>query len=322
MVNSTQIPNFVDTPLDIDLNNHNVPPTVQPFVKWTGGKRRSLDFLLHYFPKECNDYYEPFLGGGAIALTLIDRQVYPYANFFLSDLCSPLIQTWEVIQECPDNLLSVLSVLDNVSNSDRLSFASKQDFYYSNRDYFNKLKKNANIAPANSDWVTLAGLFVWLNKNNFNGLYRENQKDGDYNVPWGKKQRRTPSFNSKNIAHISACLNDGNTVTFENDDYTQIYPCNGDFAYFDPPYYPVDEQSFVGYNAKGFDAEEHERMRDWIVTLTDEGVQVALSNSFCPEILDLYSDKRFTILKTIVNRTNGGKSAAREKINEVLICNY
>ena len=38
-----------------------------PFVKWAGGKRQMLEQLTLRMPDEYGIYYEPFVGGGALA---------------------------------------------------------------------------------------------------------------------------------------------------------------------------------------------------------------------------------------------------------------
>ena len=41
-----------------------VTPPLQPFTKWTGGKRKLLPILRSYMPEKFNCYFEPFVGGG------------------------------------------------------------------------------------------------------------------------------------------------------------------------------------------------------------------------------------------------------------------
>ena len=42
----------------------------KPFVKWVGGKRSLLRELLSRVPNEIKNYYEPFVGGGALFFAL------------------------------------------------------------------------------------------------------------------------------------------------------------------------------------------------------------------------------------------------------------
>ena len=42
----------------------------KPFVKWVGGKRSLLPELLKRVPAAFNNYYEPFVGGGALFFAL------------------------------------------------------------------------------------------------------------------------------------------------------------------------------------------------------------------------------------------------------------
>lgn len=42
----------------------------KPFVKWVGGKRSLLPELLKRLPAKFRNYYEPFVGGGALFFAL------------------------------------------------------------------------------------------------------------------------------------------------------------------------------------------------------------------------------------------------------------
>jgi DNA adenine methylase len=39
---------------------------VKPFLKWVGGKGRVIVQLEQFFPDSYDNYYEPFVGGGAV----------------------------------------------------------------------------------------------------------------------------------------------------------------------------------------------------------------------------------------------------------------
>ena len=39
-------------------------------VKWQGGKKQELKIIKEYLPKEFQNYYEPFVGGGSCFLNI------------------------------------------------------------------------------------------------------------------------------------------------------------------------------------------------------------------------------------------------------------
>src|SRR4051812_12096216 len=41
---------------------------IKPFIRWAGGKSRLLSRILPHVPAAIRNYYEPFLGGGAVFL--------------------------------------------------------------------------------------------------------------------------------------------------------------------------------------------------------------------------------------------------------------
>ena len=47
---------------------------LQPFTKWTGGKRQLLEELRSYMPETYGRYFEPFVGGGALFFDLAPEQ--------------------------------------------------------------------------------------------------------------------------------------------------------------------------------------------------------------------------------------------------------
>ena len=45
--------------------------SIAPFVKWAGGKRQLLTQIKERMPEKYNNYFEPFVGGGAVTFALL-----------------------------------------------------------------------------------------------------------------------------------------------------------------------------------------------------------------------------------------------------------
>ena len=57
----------------------------KPFLVWVGGKRKLIDKLMQYIPAKFNNYYEPFLGGGALFFNLFIPKVLnlPFKHIYI-----------------------------------------------------------------------------------------------------------------------------------------------------------------------------------------------------------------------------------------------
>ena len=69
--------------------------SVAPFVKWAGGKRQLIPQIKERMPKKYNNYYEPFVGGGAVTFELLP------ANALINDINKALINAYKQICNAP-----------------------------------------------------------------------------------------------------------------------------------------------------------------------------------------------------------------------------
>ena len=67
---------------------------MKPFIKWPGGKTEELKIILNYLPKNIEDFYEPFVGGGAVYFAIADLNRY-----YINDKSDELINLYKAIQE-------------------------------------------------------------------------------------------------------------------------------------------------------------------------------------------------------------------------------
>lgn len=270
--------------------------TMVPFVKWAGGKRQMLEQLGIRMPETYGGYYEPFVGGGALVLSLAPEKAV------LNDINQELVHTYREIRDHLDALLVLLSSMDTVTCT--------KEFYYEMRDRYNEKHRLAEYD------TEMAALFIYLNKHCFNGLYRVNTR-GEFNVPWNQKLS-VRSMDMENIKAISGYLK---SVTITCRDFEKALEDvkKGDFVYFDSPYAPLNPTSFDSYTKEGFTEEEHRRLAELFRKLTDQGVYCMLTNHNTELIRELYEG--FLIEEIDVRRAINSDPKKR-KGKEVIIRNY
>ena len=79
---------------------------VKPFVKWVGGKRGIMPELIKRIPKDFKQYYEPFVGGGALFFEIHDAVAHSY----ISDLNVDLIVAYSTIKTRLTELIEALKI--------------------------------------------------------------------------------------------------------------------------------------------------------------------------------------------------------------------
>lgn len=270
---------------------------VAPFLKWVGGKRQLIPAINDLLPKTYTNYYEPFIGGGALLFEIQPKKA------IINDFNNELINVYLTIKNNPEELISDLKTHKN-----------EPDYFYNLRalDREEKFDELSNIKKASR--------VIFLNKTCYNGLYRVNNS-GEFNSPFGRY--KNPNIvNETTIRAVSKYLNNNN-ITILNGDFESALEGikKGSFVYFDPPYHPISSSSnFTGYVQGGFDIYEQVRLRDLCNRLNEKGVKFLLSNSSTQFIEDLYKDYNINYVKA--NRSINSNADKRGEVEEVLIRNY
>lgn len=273
---------------------------MKPVIKWVGGKRQLLPEISKLIPNSFSNYYEPFIGGAAVLLSIEP------ANAVINDYNKELTNLYKIIKNSPKKLISILKKHKENNSA---------EYYYALRNLDRTPAEYKKLTPAER-----AARLIYLNKVCFNGLYRVNSK-GEFNSPYGKYVN--PSIYSEEDI---MCLHNyfkTNNIQILSGDFEKAVAnaVEGDFVYFDPPYYPLTATaSFTGYSDNGFSEKDQIRLKKVCDELNKKGVKFLLSNSYCPFITELYKD--YIITTVDASRAINSKGQGRGKIKEVLVRNY
>ncbi len=282
-----------------DLLSDKGIPVIPLFLKWAGGKLQLIEQFENLFPPDFNNYYEPFIGSGAVFFYLQSKLKPKKA--FLSDTNEELINCFLVVRDRPFELIEIL-----LSHRKRHS----KEYYYEVR----------NIESDKLDGVSRAAKLIYLNKTCFNGLYRVNSK-GQFNVPFG--DHKNPSiFDRSTLIKASRMLQgvDLRVMTFE-----KVLDLAGkhDFIYFDPPYVPLSKtSSFTQYSKTNFSIKEQSRLSKVFRALDLKGCYVMLSNSDHSLTRELYKDYAKNMVVVRAKRKINSVGNRRGAINELVVTNY
>jgi DNA adenine methylase len=278
---------------------------VRPFLRWAGGKRRISKMLLENFPTEFdaerNRYFEPFLGGGAVAFASgnpTSEHYIPGTQLVLNDMNAELVNTYCVVR---DNIGQLIKKLDEYSE------LVDPENYYEIR------------ASKPSGIITRAARFIYLNKTCYNGLWRVNSK-GLFNVPFDPSSSGK-LYDEKNLRACSERLQ-GSIITHGNYVAAVKNIRRGDFVYFDPPYIPLSRtENFSSYAKEGFSLHDQQKLAELIAQLDQRGISILLSNSDTPLTREIFEDA-LVLRKLLMSRTIGSQVASRRPVSEILGMNY
>ena len=274
-------------------------PVLPLFLKWAGGKLQLIEQFENLFPPDFCNYYEPFIGSGAVFFYLKSKS--KPNKVILSDTNEELINCFAVVRDKPSELIEVL-----LNHRKRHS----KQYYYEMRD----------LESERLDSVSRAARMIYLNKTCFNGLYRVNSK-GEFNVPFG--DYKNPSiFNRNTLYRASHMLQDAalRVMTF---DKVLDFAGKDDFVYFDPPYIPLSKtSSFTRYSKSEFSIKEQNQLSEVFRALDSMGCFVMLSNSDHSLIRELYRDYDKNIVVVRAKRKINSVGSKRGAINEIVVTNY
>jgi DNA adenine methylase len=93
---------------------------IAPLLRWPGGKSEELDRIRAHMPHTVRNYFEPFIGGGAVFLA-IDDSVPAHLN----DISEELVDYYAEVAIGASELCDILKKIDDLWKSIEISVESK-----------------------------------------------------------------------------------------------------------------------------------------------------------------------------------------------------
>ncbi|CDX27351.1 DNA adenine methylase Dam [Mesorhizobium sp. ORS 3324] len=232
--------------------------SLEPFLKWAGGKRWFAERCVHLVPERFERFVEPFLGSGAMFFALQP------ARAILSDLNADLIGCYRTMRDAPEAIA--------------LRLADYQALH--NKEHYYRVRGAKPHDP-----VERAVWFLYLNRTCWNGLYRVNRKN-EFNVPIGTKS--TVVLASDDFLATATALKPAEIAHCDFEE-TLDRASRDDFVFVDPPYTVKHNlNGFLKYNDKIFSWADQVRLRDAVARAAKRGAKVLITNANHVSIRELY----------------------------------
>lgn len=227
---------------------------VPALLKWIGNKQRFAETITSYMPDQFNDYYEPFLGSGAVMAHLLkqaqDTGIPRFNNGYASDVLPFLIDIFNIVKDNPD------AIIDYYDREITEYYINPSDKYNEIRDRFNQHHNAMD--------------FCLLSRTCYSGIVRFRQADGYMSTPRGPHKPISPSVFAQRVNLWNSFIDrvDFETMPFdESMDRAQ----QGDLIYCDPPY--THSQSII-YGSQTFSIDD---LFEKIADCKQRGVYIMLS---------------------------------------------
>jgi DNA adenine methylase len=145
----------------LGLTNYVDTRRLSPILKWAGGKEQELKYILPNLPQEkFNDYYEPFVGGGAV-YTAVQADKY-----FINDKSDELITLYRSFTNS-DRQLFFKALDEIIHNWDLLTTVIQNNEKFFIQTY----KKYSNDKIDDNKLKDILFEFILTHSDQFNGMF-------------------------------------------------------------------------------------------------------------------------------------------------------
>ena len=292
--------------------------TLKTPLRYPGGKSKALSKISPYFPVNFEEFREPFLGGGSVALHV--TQTKPETSIWVNDAYYNLYNFWVQLRDNGDRLhqelLKIKLPIEYVAKPLRKKKIPKIDWdsailekIEQHRGLFNHAKWNINTGS--TDRLTKAVYFFILNKCSFSGLGESSSFS---------EQASEQNFSVKGINKLPEYSKLIKNWKITNLDYSEVMGATSDdcFVFLDPPYdirddlYGKNGDMHSGFNHMRFYEDVTRCPHDWMITYNSNEVLRKRFSDYYFNDWDL----------TYTMRSSKVYTEAQKDRKELLITNY
>ncbi len=144
----------------LEVSNYQASKKLYPILKWAGGKEQELKYIIPRLPESFVNYYEPFVGGGAVYTALQANE------YFINDKSEELISLYRSITN-GDRKVFFHATEEIIHNWDLLTFVTEK-----NADFFIKTYKSfSENKITETKLKDILFEFILKNAEQFNGMF-------------------------------------------------------------------------------------------------------------------------------------------------------
>lgn len=280
---------------------------LKPFLKWPGGKSKELKVILPNIPANINNYYEPFIGGGAVYFAT-------HANrYFINDKSQDLVDLYLNIKSVDNCILfETLTEIDNYWKSIDNIFNDNKKIFFDTYIQF-RLSENNNLKTVIDNLIeNLTNDFISPLQNSFNYDFKFYIKEIKLNLV-RKMTRMKQLENQKGILsdedvelniltalkssfymYFRQLYNKPKKYNIDSKTYSSIYYFIRNYTYSGMFRYNSSGEFNVPYGGMGYNNNSLEKK---VAYISSDPIQEKLYNTEieCSDFYDFMSSKNLTV---------------------------
>jgi DNA adenine methylase len=160
MKNTVEEPIETYNQIGLGIGNYVETRKLYPILKWAGGKEQELKYIVPNLPEKFKNYYEPFVGGGAVYTAL------QADKYFVNDKSEELISLYRSITN-GDRILFFKALDEIIHNWDLLTLVAKKNDVFFVETY----KKYSSDKIEETKLKDILFEFILKHAEQFNGMF-------------------------------------------------------------------------------------------------------------------------------------------------------